>query len=215
MMQQRTPPLLVFALFAALLLTSQRARAASEPYEHDRFYLSAEAGPGLLWAHSSGSISNNFLQKVPSSALAPAAPALSLALGGTLRSYHLTLGGRLGVARGVNAVVDTLGTRFSVPAHDLLLVEIGPFAEYYPDLKGGLHFGASFGGAFLGFSGSSEGAAPGFSGSLQVGHGFFVLSQLSIGATFRLSVARTYSHEEVDVATTTVLPALLLAVTWH
>jgi hypothetical protein len=201
--------------FAALLLGTHEARAASKPLEHDGFYMSGELGPGLLGVHSSGSISNNFLQKIPSSAFAPAVPALSFSLGGTLSDYHLTLGGRLGVARGVNAIVDTLGTRFSVPNHDLLLLELGPFAEYYPDRKQGLHFGASLGPAWLAFTGSSEGAAPGFSGSLEVGHGFFFAPQWSLGATLRFSAARTFTLDGPGVSTTTLLPALLVAVICH
>ncbi len=202
-------------IFAVFSLASGRATAASEPFTHDGFYLRAEVGPGLVWASSSGSISNNFLQKIPSSALAPVAPALSFALGGTFGRDGLTLGGRLGVARGVHAIVHTLDTRFEIPNHDLLLLELGPFVEYYPQRHGGLHFGAGVGPAWLAFTGSSEGAAPGFSGSLEVGHGFFFARQWSVGATLRLSVARTYSFDGPSVGTTTLLPALLATITLH
>lgn len=205
----------VASIFAAFSLTSGRASAASQPFTHDGFYMSADAGPGLLWAHSSGSISNNFLQKIPSSAFAPAAPAMALALGGTLARYGLALGGKLGVARGVHTVVDTLDTRFTMPSHDLLLLELGPFAHYYPDLHRGLYFGASLGVAWLAFTGSSEGAAPGCSGSLEVGHGFFFARQWSLGATLRLSIARTFSYDGPSVGTTTLLPALLATITLH
>lgn len=202
--------------FAVGLLGAAQAAAASQPFTHDGFYLSADAGPGLVWADSSGSISNNFLQKVPSSALAPALPAMSLALGGTFaRLPGFTLGGRLGVAKGTHPVVDTLGSRFSIPKHDLLLLEIGPLAEYYPDPRRGLHFGAAVGVAWLGLTGNSQGVAPGFSGSVEVGHGFFFARQWSLGATLRVSAAHTYSFDGTGVATTTLLPALLATVTLH
>jgi hypothetical protein len=203
------------AAFALFSLNSQRASAASQPFTHDGFYMSAEAGPGLLYANSSGSISNNFLQEVPSSAVAVAAPAMAFAFGGTFARYGLTLGGRVGVARGVHPVVSTLNTRFSIPKHDLLLLEIGPFAHYYPDLRRGLYFGASLGFAWLGLTGSSEGAAPGFSGSLEVGNGFFFARQWSLGAALRLSAARTSSFDGPSVGTITLLPALVATVTLH
>lgn len=205
----------VAGVLAGASLTTSNANAASQPFTHDGLYMSAEAGPGLLWADSSGSISNNFLQKVPSSTLAPAAPAMSFAFGGTFARLGLTLGGRLGIAKGTHPVVSTLDTRFSIPNHDLLLLEVAPIAEYYPDPRRGLHFGASFGFAWLGLTGSSEGAAPGFSGSLEVGHGFFFARQWSLGATLRLSAARTFSLDGPHVATTTLLPALLATVTLH
>ena len=213
--QSRLPAKLVTGIFLGLLLTPGQASAASQPYMHDGFYLSAEAGPGLVWADSSGSISNNFQQKIRSSALAPAAPAMSFALGGTFARLGLTLGGRLGIARGIHPVIDTLDTRVAIPNHDLLLLEIGPFAQYYPNRRRGLHLGAGVGFAWLGLTSSSEGVAPGFSGSVEVGHGFFFARQWSLGATLRLSVACTFAHDGPRVGTTTLLPALLATITLH
>jgi hypothetical protein len=68
-----------------------------------------------------------------------------------------------------------------------------------------------------GATATSEGAAPDFSGSAEVGHGFFLFRQWSLGATLRMTVARTYTHAEgdLDIASTTLLPALLATVTLH
>jgi hypothetical protein len=211
---KRTPRAALAAFFLVVALFPGSAAAAS-PFRHDGFYLSMEAGPGALWVSSSGSISNGFQQELPSSASALVAPATTLALGGTIA--NLVLGGRLAVANGVSPVVETLGRRFKVPEQHLLLIELGPMAQYYPDPKRGLHFGLGFGFAWLGATASSEGAAPGFSGSAEVGHGFFLFSQWSLGATLRMTVARTYTHAEgdLDIVSTTLLPALLATVTLH
>jgi hypothetical protein len=199
--------------FLAFSLSAKPAAAASSPFSHDGFYLSMEAGPGALWVSSSGSISNGFRQELPSSASAPVAPATALALGGTFAK--LVLGGRLAVANGVSPVIKTLGERFIIPQQHLLLIELGPMVQYYPDSKRGLHFGAAFGFAWLGPTGGNEGAAPGFSGSLEAGHGFFFARQWSLGVTLRMTVAHTYSHANVDVSSTTFMPALLATVTLH
>lgn len=203
------------AAFSVALSLCPSPAAASTPFKHDGFYLSLEAGPGGLWVSSSGSISNGFRQELPSSASALVAPATTLSLGGTFAQLGLVLGGRLAVANGVSPVIKTLDERFTIPEQHLLLIELGPMAQYYPDPKRGLHFGLGFGFAWLGATASSEGAAPGFSGSAEVGHGFFLLRQLSLGATLRMTVARTYSFADVDVASTTLLPALLATVTLH
>jgi len=215
-LRRRAPLATLAAFLLAFSLCPSPAAAASSPFTHDGFYLSLEAGPGALWVSSSGSISNGFRQEVPSSASALVAPATTLALGGTFAQLGLVLGGRLAVANGVSPVIKTLGERFTVPEQHLLLVELGPMAQYYPDPKRGLHFGLGFGFAWLGPTASNEGAAPGFSGSAEVGHSFFLLPQWSLGATLRLTVAHTYSFaDDVDVASTTLLPALLATVTWH
>lgn len=212
----RRAPLATLAVFSvALSLCPRPAAAASAPFTHDGFYLSLEAGPGALWVSSSGSISNGFQQELPSSASALVAPATTLSLGGTFAQLGLVLGGRLAVANGVSPVIKTLGERFTIPEQHLLLIELGPMAQYYPDPKRGLHFGLGFGFAWLRPTASSEGAAPGFSGAVEVGHGFFLLRQWSLGATLRMTVARTYSFADVDVASTTLLPALLATVTLH
>lgn len=203
------------SLFLLLLLPSRPAAAASKPLTHDGFYLDLQVGSGGVWVDSSGSVSNGFRQEIPSKASAPVAPATALTLGGTFAKLGLVLGGRLAVSSGVRPVVETLGTRFNVPGQHLLVLEMSAVALYYPKLSGGLHFGAALGPCFLGVPDSGEGAAPGFSGSLEVGHGFFLARQWSLGATLRFTAARTYSHADVDVASTLLMPTLLATVTLH
>lgn len=214
-LRRRAPSLMLAAFFLAFSLLPNRAAAASWPLRHDGFYMSLEAGPGALWVRSSGSISNGFQQELPSSASAPVAPATALAVGGTFTELGLVLGGRMAVANGVAPIIETLGERFKIPEQHLLLIELGPMAQYYPNLARGLHFGVGFGFAYLGSTASNEGAAPGFSGSAEVGHGFFFAREWSVGATLRLTVAHTGSHADVDVSTTTYMPALLATVTLH
>lgn len=212
---RRAPLPVLAASFLAFSLLPKAAAAASEPFVHDGFYMSLEAGPGGIWVSSSGSISNAFQQELPSTASAFVAPATNLTLGGSLPNSGLVLGGRLAVANGISPVIKTLGERFTIPEQHLLLIELGPMAQYYPDRTRGLHFGVGFGLAYLGATAASEGAAPGFSGAVEVGHSFFLLSQFSLGATLRMTVAHTYTHANVDVSSTAFMPALMATVTWH
>jgi hypothetical protein len=94
-------------------------------------------------------------------------------------------------------------------------------AQYYPDpsadCTSALASASASASPRWGATATSEGAAPSFSGSAEVGHGFFLFRQWSLGATLRMTVARTYTHAEgdLDIASTTLLPALLATVTLH
>lgn len=213
--RRHAPLLLATACALALWCAPGRAFAAhSKARVHDGVYLSLEVGSGFAYIDSTDSISNGFRQDIPSTALAPLAPATSVGVGGTL-PVGLVLGGRLGVSNVVHPVISTLGDRFMLRHQHLVFLELGAMAQYYPDLRSGLHFGAGFGVAGLGLVDGSRGAAPGFYGSIEAGHGLFVADQWSLGLTFRLTGARTYGRDGDDVSTTTLMPALLLCLTLH
>jgi len=214
-LRRHAPLLLAIACALALWCAPGRALAAhGKARAHDGVYLSLEAGSGLAYIDSTDSISNGFRQDIPSTALAPLAPATSVAIGGTL-PMGLVLGGRLGVSNLVHPVISTLGDRFMLPHQHFILLELGGMAQYYPDVGSGLHFGTGFGLAGLGLVDGSRGAAPGFFGSIEAGHGWFVADQWSVGLTFRLTAAHTSGRDGDDVSTTTLMPALLLSLTLH
>jgi hypothetical protein len=92
-------------------------------------------------------------------------------------------------------------------------------AQYYPDPKRGLHFGLGFGFGFasLGRNSHQRGRRSQLLGFSRGGPRLLLFRQWSLGATLRMTVARTYTHAEgdLDIASTTLLPALLATVTLH
>jgi hypothetical protein len=199
------------ALLACALGSPQAALAASAPRTHDGFYMSLDIGVGAALVDSSGSLNNGARQPIESTARG-FGPTGALSLGGTPRGTRLVFGGRFGFWSAPNPVLHLLDRSFRLEDHYLKGAEASAFGLYYPNPRSGLHFGGSLG--IAGFGTSREAMAPGFLLGLELGHGFFFTSQLSVAATCRLSVSHTYGLAE-GVTSTALLPALLLGVTLH
>jgi hypothetical protein len=222
-------------LFVALLAlprpcsadTPGSDRAPSHPvgkkgdYRHDGFFVDAALGGGLLYVDSAASVTNGFRQRIPSSATGASAPIISFALGATLRWPSFVLGLRVDVG-GPNApAVSTLGDRFSISEHNLEFVGVSPFLRYYPDPKGGLHFGAGV--SFLTLE-ATEGESvfdatyslgetqAGAGMLLEGGHGVWISRQFSAVATLRVVTGRVSGE---NGATLLFAPALFGGITWH
>jgi hypothetical protein len=95
------------------------------------------------------------------------------------------------------------------------VIGIGPFADYYLDPAGGLHFQAfvGWGGLETSSEGDVGGSDPtGLVMALSAGYDLFVSDEWSIGGMGRFTFA-PIGYEEVSY--TTIEPALLLTATYH
>lgn len=205
----------VLALLVLLGAPKAALAGAKLPFTHEGFYLALEAGAGVGLVDSTGSVSNGFAQEIPSSARGLMAPSADVEVGSSLFDSGFVLGGRLGFSAAHEPVIETLGERFKLRDHQLQFLELAGVAKYYPDRKGGLHFGAGLGTAGINVSSGHLGASFGLAGSLEAGHGFFFARQWSLGATARLTAARTFGRDGVDADTTFLMPALFASVTYH
>jgi hypothetical protein len=191
------------------------ASAANKAGEHthDGFYLGFEIGAGVAFIDSTASISNDFLQDIPSSATGVAGPAGALELGGTLAGLGLVLGGRIGLAQVTEPVIETLGERFTIEGSRFKIFDFQLLAEWYPNTAEGLHFGGSLGGMSLERGDASGDLQRGFCASVEAGHGVWIARQWTLGGVARLTVARLAGDEHGT--TTLVMPGAFAAIAWH
>ncbi len=209
----------VIATLLAVTTLAARARAA-EPanvHRHDGFYLGIEIGPAVAFLDSTASISNGFQQEIASSAKGIGFPGGGFEVGGTLGSSGLMLGGRVGFARAYSPVIETMGERFTLAEHSLGIWNTELIAELYPDPTSGLHFGAGLGLSAIdpdiSSSRSSGEDQSGWCASLEVGHGFWVGRQWTLGAAFRFTAAKL--EGDSFGKTTLMMPGLYAALAWH
>jgi hypothetical protein len=164
---------------------------APEPagHMHDGFYLRGSIGPGLLWTR----FTNGILDEEN---ISGRGGAFDLQLGGT-PSPGLVVGGGLFFGGMEHEAVRPPGAA----AEDgdpgsVGLMAIGPFVDYYPDPKGGLHFGGMLGLAAMGFDTPSRdgGDSPyakeargGGGGALGawIGHDWWIAREWSLGVQLR------------------------------
>jgi hypothetical protein len=64
---------------------------------------------------------------------------------------------------------------------------LGPFVDWFPNDRKGLHFGAMIGLALLGLQNDSGKLSSGIAGSLWGGHDFWVADQWSLGGEARVA----------------------------
>lgn len=190
-------------------------------YTHDGFYAAAELGMGPLLLDSRASISNGFRQAIPSTAAGVVVPALGLALGGTLPG-GLVLGARALLSDSPEPTIDTLGRSFHARDMRIRVRDLALFAEYYPDVYGGLHFGGSLGVLRIGVDHTrdvlGDSRLPdseeqtGVSLALDAGYSLWLGRQLSLGGRARLLAGRAMGDHG---ATLVLAPLLLGSVSWH
>jgi hypothetical protein len=195
------------ALLAVSSYSASASAAHSRPFEHDGFYLRFAIGPEFIWLHSPASASNGFRQPIASTATG-FGPGGQFELGGTLN--RLVLGGGIGYAQVDRPVISTLGQRFELNDAKLSVLSVQAFAKFYPNPNAGLHLGASV--AFAGAEVSGKQVrGPGL--SLEVGHGFWLAPQWSLGIAARLTAAEL--HGDVAGTTFLLMPGVFATITCH
>lgn len=98
---------------------------------------------------------------------------------------------------------------------DLTTLIIGPFADGFPDAKGGWHFGGLAGLARVAFElpGGGDGEdSYGIGGAFWAGHDVWVAPEWSVGGLLRLDALRASKD---DVTTTAVGLTLMFSVLYH
>lgn len=169
-----------------VLKTEEPSRPAEKVSRrvHDRLYLRASLGPGYMKTTFSEGL-------LASKELSGGAGAFDLQLGGT-PAKGLVVGGGLFMsslehedARPVAMALDE-----SNPG-SVGVVALGPFIDYYPDPKEGLHFGGMLGLAAIGFDtpgfagDDAERVATGGAVGAFIGYDWWVAREWSLGAQLR------------------------------
>jgi hypothetical protein len=172
---------------------------------HDGFYMHAGAGLGYYNLSWSGGGDQS--------------------LSGLTKSFAFLIGGSVipGLAVGGGFTIDHASSpTYTVNDQETeladvsqMLLSIGPFVDFYPDPKGGLHFQGmvGWGGMETSSSGNVGGSDPtGLVLTLGGGYNFFLADEWSVGALARLSYA-SLSLNDVDYSA--LSPALLVDLTYQ
>ena len=182
---------------SAIVATAAPARA--EPRTHDGLYLRVGVGGGGAFGAMTGAVASDS---------AGAAIASELSIGTTLRP-GLVFGG------GTFPMVALAPSYDGASAGGQHVSGTGPFVDYYPDPRGGLHLraGVLFAAGYLDGSADRDGAVGlGIGATVGAGYDRFVADQWSVGAIARVTA---YQLAGVDDAIRLVAPALLVALTYH
>jgi hypothetical protein len=118
-------------------------------------------------------------------------PAYELLLGGTI-ARGLVLGGGF-VGQDIQSPSLTVSSNSTPELSGRMTVSgslgvgaLGPFLDFYPNDRGGLHFGAMAGLALLGLTNGAGKTSFGFAGALWGGRDFWVGEQWSLGGEARV-----------------------------
>jgi hypothetical protein len=171
---------------------------------HDGFYL--RMGLGFAWGQVKSTATFSVLGLSQSSHLEAVyngwGPAYELLIGGTI-ARGLVLGGGL-VGQDIRdpsltLSTDAPGSTESMTASGALGVgALGPFLDWFPNDRGGLHFGTMIGLAVLGLSDGSGKSPTGPAGALWGGHDFWIADQWSLGGELRI-IALTAKRDFADL----------------
>lgn len=161
-------------------------------YRHDGFYLRFGIGAAYGKVVSEGSAGSIDLKAT----FTGWGPAYELLIGGTLGSGFVLGGGFIGQDITEPKVEIDVGggtIQESAVAKDeaLGVLVLGPFVDFFPDEKGGLHFGAEIGLGAIGLQDESGDSATGLGASLWGGYDFWVGKQWSLGPEARFLMVRT------------------------
>jgi hypothetical protein len=187
-------------------------------HRHDGFYLRLGLGAGYGRATSSGTLYGQSVKMTYKGW----GPAYELLIGGTVATGFVVGGGFVGqdikdptLSLEMNGTsLDALLGSQDLTVHGSLGVgALGPFVDWFPDERGGLHVGAMLGLALLGLPGDQ-----GFAGSLWGGYDVWVGNQWSLGAQARAAAVRanrTLEGFDGRLSDTAVTYELLFTALYH
>lgn len=190
--------LLLAAIALAVALLSPGA-ASAEPRHHDGFYFRVGVGPGYALGTLSSAAGDGDSTG--------ANVSTQLAVGWTVRP-GLVVGGA------------TFPMVVPAPSYDGMdaggqhVSATGPFVDYYPSPKRGLHVqgGLLFAVGYLDGGEREAHVGAGYGGTIGVGYDVFVTGEWSVGAIARATVYGLYG---VDDSIRLVSPALLVSLVRH
>ncbi len=163
---------------------------------HDGFYLRMGLGVGYGHVGSTGTFSLPSGGAVSSFDLSATydgwGSAYELLIGGTLARGFVLGGGFVGqdisnpnLSTHSNALPAATGNLTA--SGSLGVGALGPFVDWFPNDRKGLHFGAMIGLAILGLQNDSGKLSSGVAGALWGGHDFWVADQWSLGGEARVA----------------------------
>jgi hypothetical protein len=179
---------------------------------HDGFFLRMGIGPG----HVSDKIEGAGPLEDQEFTIRGAGPGIELMLGGTVAPGLVVGGGLWGTTLSSAELDDGTGGEEFPGTVELNFSQLGPFVDYYPNPRGGLHL--LLGGGLGTFSMQKVeneellANAKGFAGLAGVGYEFWVGKEWSLGATAKLSYARLAVGAERH---SLLSPSLLFGATFH
>jgi hypothetical protein len=200
-------------------------------HRHDGFYLRLGLGSGYGHVGSSGTLSmpsGSGLSGQPMDFTGTYhgwGPAYELLIGGTIARGLVLGGGFVGQDMTNPTVTANVGSGSAASSISNLTVNgslgvgaLGPFVDWFPNDRGGLHFGAMFGFALLGLSSDTGKRDSGIAGSLWGGYDFWVADQWSLGVEARtalVSAWRDFSDPRGTVNDKAVSVELLFTALYH
>jgi hypothetical protein len=211
------------ALSAALALLSIPSRAEAQEggvQTHDGFYLRLGIGPALIF----GSVEATELAQPPDVGISGFGLGTELAVGGTPIPGLVLGGGSFGTAIFRPTYEDDSN---SLKGGLLVMSAIGPFADYYLDPNGGLHFQAAIAFATVSQAAGEEGESgelteasggEGFAFLLGAGYEIWIGEQWSLGALARITyygASLEGDETELEYDFSAFVPALLATFTYH
>ncbi len=179
------------------------------PESHDGFYLRFSLGPGWLHTATQGDL--------PDGSVKGAVTAVDLRVGHTLLR-GMASGLFAGAWHAPSPEAGGGATRLGNGAMTQVLA--GPFVDYFPDPRGGLHFGAAPGFMFLQRGAESasdeESTAIGAGAALWVGYDFWMGDDWSVGAALSGEGGFAWGgSDRVSERVVTRGAALMLSALWH
>ena len=145
---------------------------------------------------------------------------LDLWFGGTPVS-GLAIGGALHLQQTINPSLALNGRTVGNASIRLNTVLIGPFADWFPDPRGGFHLGGTLGFAYLSLRDKNDdtvGRSPlGFGAAFFLGYDWWVSKEWSLGITGRLMGASVSEDQNngSNVKALSYHPALLFSVLYY
>ena len=187
--------------------------SASGVHEHDGFYLRMGIGPGYVFG-SSKPDSVDTSVSVKGFAL-----ATELSFGGTISPGLVVGGGSFSMIVPAPKYTPEGGSGVTLGAHHTS--GLGPFVDYYPDPKQGMHFQAALllSGIYVQKKDQYESASGfGFGAMLGGGYEIWIGEQWSIGPLLRLNYYNLKIEGGDSSQKSTLgmfVPSLLFAATYH
>lgn len=197
---------IAFLVCASTLLLLAGPVKAVEERTHDGFFLRLSLGGGGLNMKREGSVTSGASSSFTgSSSISGGAGMAEISMGGTI-GQRLVLSGSLVSHQLADPVLDRDGDSDFNLEGPLRFVLVGPSLEYFPDPRGGFHFGGMLALAAAWAKAPEPGFAENLGGvggamSLSAGYVWWLGKQWSLGIMARLTGARLHGEHSEQGAT--------------
>jgi hypothetical protein len=173
---------------------------------HGGFYLRLGLGIALLLMQRDGSVDGNPVTEPlgADASVTGGAGVFDIAMGGTVGS-GVVIGGMLILHNVLSPVLELDDGTSAELGGDLGFHVLAAFVDWFPDVRGGFHFGAGLGMAFA-FAPAPDASVFDYVGgigpalSAHLGYDFWISNQWSLGGMLRWTGASLVGQDTVNVA---------------